>query len=247
MDPAPPTVSVDQIIEIAHAAPGPASDEITETLHSTSPRVRFLKACSPSAVVLDLGAGEGSLQIFREWLSPARPDIQMYAVSLEKGPYFDSYVDYQLANFNSEKPDFGGIRFDAIIACHFVEHIEGGVGALAAWAKTRLAPGGRIYVEVPSVFSKAAPSRSEYAEASLDVSCTNFFDDYTHIDTVSLPDIRSGLEAHGLFIEESGFWRNPYLEDSLLQRGAADGDQYLATVGVWMKTYFCQYAVAVLP
>lgn len=243
---APPAVTVDQIIDIAAAAPGLTTDQITETLHSSSPRVRFLKSCRPGSKVLDLGAGEGSMQVFRNWLSPARPDIEMYAVSLEKGPHFDAYAGYELGNFNTQKPDFGGMRFDGLIACHFVEHIEGGVDAMVAWAKTRMAPGGRLYIEFPSEFSKTAPSRSEYAERSLDVSCANFFDDYTHVETVGLEATRQAIEAHGLFIEESGFWRNPFIEDVLLQRGAADNHQYLSTVGVWMKTYFCQYAIAVM-
>ena len=52
------------------------------------------------------------------------------------------------------------------------------------------------------------------------------------------------LRQNGFFVEESGYWRNPMLENELLAHGRRDKDQYLATIGTWMKTYFCQYAVA---
>jgi hypothetical protein len=243
---APPLASMDGIMHAA-ARGLPVEAGIMESfMHTASPRVRFFKSAPFGARLLDLGAGDGGMEVFRQWLSPPREDIRMYAVSLEKGARFDHYDAFELANFNTTKPDFGGMVFDAMLVSHFVEHIEGGLGAFLSWAKTRLVVGGRVYVEFPSPHSKVAPKRADLIARGLETSCSNFYDDFTHIDTMTLEDTRQALEARAFFVEESGYWRNPYLEDALIRRGYDEKNEYLTTVGVWMKTYFCQYAVGVL-
>jgi SAM-dependent methyltransferase len=243
---APSPASIESIMRAAKSGPSLDASAMDSILHAMSPRVRFLKSAPACARLLDVGAGDGAMEMFRQWLPPRRDDIRMYAVSLEKGERFGQYDGFELGNFNHAKPDFGGLTFDAMLVCHFVEHIDGGLGAFLAWAKTRLAPGGRVYVEFPSLYSKLAPKRADLIARGLQASCCNFYDDHTHVDTISLEDTRQTLEDHGFFVEESGYWRNPYLEDALIRRGYAEKNEYLATVGVWMKTYFCQYAVGVL-
>ena len=88
-------------------------DEVDTWLHLSSPRVRFLKTLPYGASVLDLGAGDGSLALFKNWLTPHRPDIQLYGVSLADGPYTAMYDGWENKNFEVDEP-FRGQLFDAV-------------------------------------------------------------------------------------------------------------------------------------
>lgn len=244
-DPRPFIPTARGIVVSSLAEPSIPIDEVHSWLHLSSPRVRFLKSQPFRSHILDLGAGDGNMEVFRRWLEPRREDLKMYAVSLEVGSNFDAYDGYEISNFNETKPDFGGMIFDSIMTNHFVEHIDGGLAAFADWAVDRLHVGGRVYVEFPSIQALRAPPRQEIADLGLTVSCSNFFDDGTHQATINLDAVVRILREKGFFVEESGYWRNPMLENELLAFGRRDNDNYLATVGTWMKTYFCQYAVAV--
>jgi hypothetical protein len=81
----PPRVSVDDILQSAAQALPMELNLMEGALHTASPRVRFFKSTQPDARLLDLGAGDGGMEVFRQWLSPPREDIRMYAVSLEMG------------------------------------------------------------------------------------------------------------------------------------------------------------------
>ena len=219
-------------------------DEVDTWLHLSSPRVRFLKTLPYGASVLDLGAGDGSLALFKNWLTPHRPDIQLYGVSLADGPHKALYDGWENKNFEVDEP-FRGQLFDAVFCSHFVEHIEGGPDRLMPWIASRLAPFGRVYIETPSVFSKTGPRRAALRAAGYLVSTTNFFDDGTHKDTVDLDTLRASFSRSGLFVDESGYWRNPFLEPLLIDLSRETNNEFYATAAVWMATRFAQYAVGV--
>jgi len=221
-----------------------AADVLDAWLHLSSPRIRFLKSLPEHSTVLDLGAGEGSLALFKAWLSPRRDDLRMYAVSLADGPHKGLYEAWENGDFETMEP-FPGRVFDAVYAAHFAEHIAGGVDRVLGWIAARLAPQGRVYLEMPSIFSLHGPRCAALRAAGYNVSATNFHDDHTHKETVDLDTIRATMRRHGLFVEESGYWRNPYLESALSGLAGQTGDQFHATVAVWMATRFAQYAVAV--
>jgi hypothetical protein len=69
-------------------------------------------------------AGAGSLQIYRSWPPPPRPDLKMFAFAIERGDMFDRYDVYRSGAWPEVKPDFGGQQFDAIVAANFIEHID---------------------------------------------------------------------------------------------------------------------------
>lgn len=213
-------------------------------LHTFSPRIRFLKTLPLGSRVLDLGAGDGSLALFKSWLAPERPDLRMFGISLSDGAHQHLYEQWRACNFESDTP-FAGETFDAVCAAHFAEHIEGGAQRVLAWIADRLRPLGRVYIEMPSALSRHGPRRERLRAAGYPVSTTNFHDDCTHRDTVDLDHLRRAMEDNGMFVEESGFWRNPYLEPQLLSRARETGHAYHATAAVWMATRFAQYAVGV--
>ncbi len=219
-------------------------DEIDAWLHLSSPRVRFLKTLPHGASVLDLGAGDGSLALFKTWLKPHRPDLRLFAVSLADGPHKALYDGWENKNFETDEP-FPGQSFDAVFSSHFVEHIEGGPTRLMPWVAGRLTALGRVYIETPSHFSKSGPRRESLRAMGHLVSTTNFYDDGTHKDTVDLDTLRRSFEQAGLFVDESGYWRNPFLEPILLDLSRTTHDEFHATAAVWMTTRFAQYVIGV--
>jgi SAM-dependent methyltransferase len=241
MRPSPP---IDELLTIARSD-GQALDRtaLDEIFHSTSPRVRFIKNLPHGASVLELGAGNGSMQVFRTWLQPPRRDLKLYAIDMEKGEHFDLYDGFAVGDYSS--PDaFPGMRFDAVCSSNFVEHIPGGIRSLAPWAAKRLNPGGMLYVEGPSAAMKALPSTGTMREAGLSVSTMNFYDDPTHVDTDDLATTRRVIEEAGFFVEESGYWRNRYIEDEMLRVSLRERSIVHGTYAIWMKALVEQYVVA---
>ena len=227
-----------------HSQHSMSHNEIDAWLHLSSPRVRFLKTLPYGAIVLDLGAGDGSLALFKNWLPPHRPDIHLYAVSLADGPHKALYDGWENKNFEDESP-FPGKVFDAVFSSHFIEHIEGGPNNVMPWIASRLAPLGRVYIETPSLFSKAGPRREALRAAGHLVSTTNFHDDATHKETVDLDNLRASFMRSGFFVEESGYWHNPFLEPMLLDLASQTNVEFYATSAVWMATRFAQYVIGV--
>lgn len=82
-----------------------------------------------------------SLELLRNWFEPHRPDLVMYAYALEKGRRFGAYADCELGNRTAGPPGFGGMAFEAVIACHFIEHVSD-PHAFLDRAGRRLAPAG---------------------------------------------------------------------------------------------------------
>ena len=61
-------------------------------------------------------AGAGSLQVYRTWPPPLRPDLTMFAFAIERGDMFDRYGGYELGTCPDVKPDFDGGQFAAAVA-----------------------------------------------------------------------------------------------------------------------------------
>lgn len=218
-----------------------------ENFYLYLPRTAFLKTLKPNARVLDIGAGDGSLELFRNWLEPRRTDLKMYAYSLEKGKRFDEYAGYELGNWEKGPPEFGGGQFDALIACHFIEHVSD-PRAFLDWAAGRLAPGGRMYVEWPSPNSLGLPSRTELLAQGVDVIISNFHDDATHRQLPDRAELLTRLEHTGWLIDQQGVVKLPYFEDELLARcEEPPADPVAKLSAFWSKTRWAQYFIASRP
>lgn len=218
-----------------------------ENFYLYLPRTAFLKTLKANARVLDVGAGDGSLELFRNWLEPPRPDLVMYAYSLEKGKRFDAYAGYELGNWEEGPPRFGGMAFDAIIACHFIEHLSDPRGFLD-WAGNRLAPGGRVYIEWPSAESLRLPPRTELLAHGVDVVISNFHDDATHQQLPDRAELLAALAQAGWLIDQQGVVKLPYFEEELLARcDAPPVDPVAKLSAFWSKTRWAQYFIASKP
>jgi len=239
------TPGIDAIVDwYRQKRPSVFDDKIAfRDYHQCHPRTLFLKTLPPGATVLDLGAGEGSLHIFRNWPSPARGDIKLYAYSLEKGKFFGSYEGYELGDWDRQPPEFGGMQFDAIFSAHFVEHIQQ-PGSLAAWAASHLKPGGRLFVEWPSEASLRAPTHDELLSHGIDLQPGNFLDDCTHLALPSTGMVHSSIRESGLEIEIAGTIRLPVFEGALLNVYRRNRDAVALLFAYWSFTGWCQYVVA---
>lgn len=219
-------------------------EKAVEGFYLSHPRVVFLKTLKADANVLDVGAGDGSLEVFRNWLEPPRPDLKMYAYSLEKGNRFDAYAGYELGNWEDGPPVFAGVTLDAIIACHFIEHVSNPLTFLD-WAAGRLTPGGRIYVEWPSPDSLRLPSRKELLARGVDVIISNFHDDCTHRQLPDLTELLSSLKSTGWLIDQQGVVKSPYYEEELLAScDVPPADASAKLSAFWSKTRWAQFFIA---
>ena len=219
-------------------------DDAVRNLHAFGPRCRFIKTLPPSAAVLDVGAGDGSLQVFRHWPDPPRPDLLMFAWAGIKGASFDLYDASEVGSWPEHPPSFGGRRFDAIIAANFVEHIDDPI-AFVEWSIARLAPGGRLYLEWPRPESALLPTTADLAALGLPIMTGNYFDDATHRATI--PDagaVRSAIAGAGLTLRENGIVSVSFVDQELAIHAARARDTVNLTLAYWSMTGWCQYLVA---
>lgn len=84
--------------------------------------------------------------------------------------------------------------FDYVICSHTIEHVEDGL-ALVARLCAKVRPGGRLYLEWPSVESQTFPLRG---------FGLNFFEDGTHKQTFALEDVATVVQRNGLVIAHAG-------------------------------------------
>jgi ubiquinone/menaquinone biosynthesis C-methylase UbiE len=218
-------------------------DELVELYWHFHPRFTFLKNARRGASFLDLGAGDGGLATWLEWTSPKRRDIRMYAVDMEKGKFFDRYSDFQLCNLDYDTFKFEDEFFDAILGSHVFEHINNEARLLTELRRVAR-KGARVYLELPTPESKDLPKRQLLADAGINMSTLNFFDDSTHLRTFSLEQLSSLLEQAGFRVLTLGLIDNRYLEDEMLTYGVKHNDSELTTYAMWSKTHFAHYIVS---
>jgi len=221
------------------------NDRAAQLYFTFHPRTAFLKTLATAAEVVDIGAGDGSLAVFRSWPEPTREDLKLYAYSIEKGRYFDDFSGYEISDWNVSPPEFDGKCFDAIVCAHFIEHIQDPV-SLIQWAARKLRKGGRIYLEWPSANSLSLPSRKELEELGVPLMISRFDDDHTH---QALPDGDTLVEVmrkSGFAIESRGIVRLPWLEEEMLSHGKDAADGFYRQAAFWSHTGWSQYIVAEL-
>ena len=124
-----------------------------------------------------------------------------------------------------------------MISSHTIEHLEDGPRTVAQ-ISTKVRPGGRIYLEWPSVESETFPIKG---------LGLNFYDDRTHIRTFAREDITAVLTEAGFDIEYSGFrrmWLRMLIAPLLVIRRSLKLRR-LVLYDAWDLTGFCYVIRAV--
>lgn len=220
-------------------------EEILDNYLLMHPRVIFLKNLEYGTPLLDLGAGDGRLIDFRNWLGFTRKDLIVEGVSLEESEKASEYDAFHICNLDLEKPNLR-IRPRAVIAAQIIEHLHD-PAQLVAWIGALLEEGGRLYLDWPSPHTIGLPRLTDLKCCGYDVSTINFFDDASHIQTFSIDDIVAMCAKVGLRVESQGILRMPYLAQGLKREGlnqanSIDERVFLLTAAVWLHTGFASYA-----
>ncbi len=214
-----------------------------EAFHLLSPRCRFIKTLPAGAAVLDIGAGDGALHIYRDWPHFRRRDLRIFAYAGERGINFDRYDGCEIGRWPQQPPGFGDTRFAAIQACNFIEHIDEPL-RFVRWAAERLAPHGRLYLEWPRPVSAQLPSATELRALGIPVMTGNYFDDATHRAEMPLTrDVLRELDTAGIEVEAWGIVSVPFVDGELASASCTLGDVVGATMAYWSFTEWCQYVV----
>lgn len=221
----------------------PAKPALDQYINTITPRSVFLKTLPPRARVLDMGAGDGGLSTLKSWPAIERPDLKLYGVSLREVAKADHYEQIEIGNIETDAMNFGGISFDAIVACHFIEHISD-LSIVWKYYSRMLRRGGRIYLEWPHPLSKRLPTREFFRQLGLPVMTANFPDDPTHIETWSMSEISRALATRNYACETVGRVHFPYVGDVMRDYAREHNDAVAATLGLWFRCGWAQYIVA---
>lgn len=241
--PDPRTIEIaGNIFELAPVPTDFRRDSLLERYWPLHPRYQFFKGVPPGARFLDIGAGSGGLSFWKEWGMPQRSDIQMYGVDLTVGKHAERYVEFHAINLDIDALPFKDGFFDIVYASHLIEHVD----HLKLFAEARRVskPGALMFLETPTPESKSAPSCDAFIGSGYEASTLNFYDDSTHIDTLSLRYLKQTLGRFGFTVEHSGIIRFEALEPELLSIGLQLHDKEILTFGLWSRFQFAEYVVA---
>jgi SAM-dependent methyltransferase len=216
-------------------------DELLELFWAAHPRFQFFSSLNWGTNLIDLGAGNGGLGHWKNWVTPARRDLNLYGVDRTIGEHRALYADWEAIDLDREMPGFSGVRLTGFIASHLIEQLAT-PERLIEWIGARAEPGTRVYLEWPSPTAIALPSRDELRRHDFDVLISNFRDDPDNRNCPDLATMRGWLNDAGLTTVASGAVDLGLLGEELFAR-AADR----RSMGYWSMMQFSLYAVAVKP
>lgn len=171
--------------------------------------------------MLDVGCGEGA------WLASLvrrRSDLVLAGVDIERRHGLPFGIDFARLDLESAPLPYPAGTFQLVVCAHVLEHLRD-PDPVTAEIRRVLAPGGRLYVEVPSERTARAPSMPAWFGPGPTLA---FDDDPTHVGEPWSPDQLSDfLSARGFGVLQNGRARSPGLWPAaplLLARGTLTRD-----------------------
>ncbi len=79
---------------------------------------------------------------------PHRSDLTLYGWAGKATPGLARFAEHEIGWWPDHVPNFGGLKFDAIMGSNFIEHIDDPL-VFVGWAVSRLSPRGWLYLEWP--------------------------------------------------------------------------------------------------
>lgn len=237
--------SVDQVNSLIAGQPvltigDPELEALFWTMH---PRYKFFKSLPLNAKMLDIGANDGGLHVWRDWGLPVRRDLEMYGIDLQRGQWADQYAGWEIVNLDESLPIFPGVRFDAFYATHLIEHIQD-LDRLLAYIRGAAANNAQVFFEWPAPRTLTYPSANELRKQGFDIQTFNFFDDGTHLHTFSNAEVQKRLERNGFAVTEIGEIDMGLIAREYAVRGRLNGNPVWRQIGLWSATGWCNYVCA---
>jgi len=229
----------------AKLRPALSQEEVGPDVHwfwQTHPRITFTKGLTLGSVILDFGAGNGSFYSCKTDYLPQRLDQKYYALDLFRGEHFNGYDDHQVANFETENLKWGDASLDGVLASHVLEHLHDTRRFFDECLRV-LKPGGSLYVETPAAFTGGLPTSDKLRNQGLPMIASNFFEDDTHVRTISNELIAATATLAGFSIQQQGVIRSDYFGDALIQYAQMVDDVIYGMFGYWAKTGWAQYLI----
>lgn len=221
-------------------------EELDHYFNISSTRCTFLKSMPEHGALVDMGAGNGALSVYKVWPPPRRQDLDLYGVSLDPVERASDYTAISISNFEENPSPFGDMLFDGVVASHFVEHLSD-PDRLIGWIARSLKPGGRAYIEWPHQVSMRMPTRSFFQERGIPLFTTRFDDDRTHIDAWDVTRIATAAGRVGLRTETVGRVHSSFMGAQLRDAARQEHDNIRGTFAVWYTAGWAQYIVLTKP
>jgi hypothetical protein len=216
-------------------------DDLVELFWQVHPRFQFFKWLPWGANLLDIGAGNGGLVRWKEWLKPQRADLNLYGVDRNVAEYRDLYAGWETVDLDRELPKFPGVKLNAFFASHLIEYLAA-PERLVRWLAATAEPGARLYLEWTSPTTLDLPSQGQLHKFDIDTLTSNFVDDWEHKQSPDLATLCGWLAAAGFEVRSSGAVDAGIFGEELFAR---DGDPHLRSMGYRSLTHSSLYAVAV--
>jgi SAM-dependent methyltransferase len=190
--------------------------------------------------LLDIGCGNHSATVTKRYF----PNCVYYGV--DKDNYNNDDRDFALMEkFYRIDLETGGLEslpndfFDVIMCSHVIEHLHNGLEVVGKLS-SKLAPGGKIYIEFPSLASLKLPSMK---------GTLHFCDDPTHVRLYSVLDVCNVLLDGGVRIVAAGRRRDALMTTLFPLVFVAGICRYrkVTSFGLWDPLGFADFVYAERP
>jgi hypothetical protein len=91
----------------------PSDPDLVELFWQAHPRFNFFKSLPWGANLLDIGAGNGGLVYWKDWLKPQRADLNLYGIDRNVGEHRDLYAGWEAGDLDAAPPSFPAVKLNA--------------------------------------------------------------------------------------------------------------------------------------